>query len=157
MGIASYVLEWSGGTPVTLGGAVTRDTPTVDLAEGAHTWRVTACDASAQCTSSVWASFSVDLQAPTAPFLLAPSPEEVVWENPLYIFEWVPAYDAQHCVQYTVVIDDQEYAVSDSDSVRYLEEFLAYVEHTWFVRACDLAGNCTDSPSQVFTIQPYIK
>jgi hypothetical protein len=157
VGIASYVLEWSGGTPVTLGGAVTRYTPTANLAEGAHTWRVTACDASAQCTSSGWASFSVDLQAPTAPFLLAPSHEEVVWENPLYIFEWVPSYDDQHSVQYTVVIDDQEYAVPDADSVLYLEAFLDYVEHTWFVRACDLAGNCTDSPSQVFTIRPYIK
>ncbi|WP_240360912.1 S8 family serine peptidase [Pyxidicoccus caerfyrddinensis] len=157
VGIASYVLEWSGGTPVTLGGAVTRYTPTVNLAEGAHTWRVTACDASAQCTSSVWASFSVDLQAPTAPFLMAPSHEEVVWENPLYIFEWVPSYDDQHYVQYTVVIDDQEYAVTNSDSVLYLEAFLDYAEHTWFVRACDLAGNCADSPSQVFTIRPYIK
>ncbi|WP_232293590.1 hypothetical protein [Stigmatella aurantiaca] len=157
VGITAYVLEWSGGTPVTLAGTVTRYTPSTNLAEGTHSWRVSACDASAQCTSSGWASFSVDLQAPTAPFLMAPSPGEVVWENPLYIFEWVHSYDEQHYVQYTVVIDDQEHEVPDSNSRLYLEEFLDSVEHTWFVRACDLAGNCTDSPSQTFTIRPYIK
>ncbi|MCP3100186.1 S8 family serine peptidase [Myxococcus sp. K15C18031901] len=157
VGITAYVLEWSGGASVSLAGTVTRYTPTTDVAAGARSWRVTACDASAQCTSSGWASFVVDLEAPTAPFLMAPAPGEIMWENPLYIFEWIHSYDDQHYVQYTVVIDDRQYEVPDANSVLYLEEFLEFDEHTWFVRACDLAGNCTASPSQTFTIRPYIR
>ncbi|ABF88649.1 hypothetical protein MXAN_0505 [Myxococcus xanthus DK 1622] len=138
-----------GGAAITLGGSVTSHVLTADLSPGVHFVIVTACDRFDHCGSTPVRSFEVVGTQPTAPAPLAPTGSTYV-ATPRPEFSWAPATD-------DVGIDDQEYAISDSDSVLYLEELLDYVEHTWFVRACDLAGNCTDSPSQVFTIRPYIK
>lgn len=112
-----------GGTP---------DSPR--LADGPHTWWVTAYDDWNNSTATSSRTFIVDTRPPTAPQITGATPQAV---------RWTPSSDAGP-VTYQVSLDgtvvgatgDTSYASASADP---------YADHVWRVIAVDQAGNQTTS------------
>ena len=80
-GVVDYRLAVSGDALVLDVGIqhpTTSFLPTVDLNDGAYTWRVTARDAASNRAHSGTRTFMIDTTAPTPPVLVIPAPDEVL-------------------------------------------------------------------------------
>ncbi|HWM54492.1 MAG TPA: Ig-like domain-containing protein [Solirubrobacterales bacterium] len=123
-------------------------TPEDELAQGTHTWTVTAFDKAGN-SSIDKSQFIVD-SIPPDPFVLkSPAKGALVGAQPQ--FAWGPAVDSGSGIShYTVVIDGKEFQVKKATFTPEFE-FKAG-PHEWHVIAFDNAGNSRDSESRSFTV-----
>jgi len=116
---------------------VTMTTYPTTLPAGPHTWQVRACN-TAGCSdyTAAWA-FDI-LDAPVAPVLLAP-PDGTVTTTQAIEFTWQPSSTGGLPDGYNVDVDGTVY----TETTTNLSLTLGFGDHTWSVRACNVAG-CSD-------------
>lgn len=127
-------------------------TPSEDLADGGHSWSVTAIDLAGNERQTETRSFAVDT-VPPQPFALL-KPQDNALSGPLPELSWKEADDAFAGLDhYEVFLDGDEIGQTSKGIESFTPgENLAHGTHTWFVSAVDKAGNRRDSNSRTFHI-----
>jgi hypothetical protein len=132
--------------------SLTRHAPTVDLAQGAHTWSISACDRAGNCSNSVVPTFTVDTEPPAAFSLTAPA-DQAVLTTPRPTFTWQAATDTSGVTRYELLVDGVRLAVLPGGTTSHTATAdLAPGNHTVMVLACDRFEQCRATPTRGFAL-----
>ncbi len=149
--VASQSVVIDGGPAIGVGAAATSFTPSSNLNEGLHTWKVTAVDNADNTIESAEGTFSVDVTDPTAPVLQSPQQGSTT-NDPTPEFQWQAATDlgGSGVDSQSIVIDGVSTAIPANATTFQQPSNLPLSEgvHTWKVTAVDNAGNTSESVLQ---------
>ena len=127
--------------------------PTSALADGAHTWKVTAVDdVGNETASSSTRTITVDTTPPGALELQAPADGDRVTTGSPEL-SWAAASGAD---SYALMIDDQTVTTGLHDTKATPPSLLPDGAHTWKVIARDAAGHTTASATRGFTVDTKV-
>jgi hypothetical protein len=151
-GIASYGVKIDGQPAGTTQPSETSFTPATALADGTHTWQVTATNGAGLDRPSETRSFGVDTTAPSAPDLQAPT-DGGTSSSARPAFTWSQSTDEGGAIAgYDVEIDGATTRVAGGAGSFTPSADLADGPHSWRVVAVDTAGNRTASPLRHVTV-----
>ncbi len=125
--------------------AATGTSHTLELADGAHTWSVTATDAAGNAATAAGSTLTLDATAPALSALKTET--KALGEGKTQVvFSWA-SDDA--AASYTLTVDGKDYAATGTSHT--LE--LADGAHTWSITATDAAGNAASTNGSGFTLE----
>lgn len=150
-GVAGYRLIVDGAQVAQVGPGVSQATVGSPLAEGAHTWSVSAVDATGNLRGTAARTLLVDRTAPSVPAPAAPGDAAAV-AGPEVTLSWSPATDGVSGVAAYRVLVDGATSGSTDPAVRSLRVRPGAGRHTWQVVAVDGAGNESPSVARGFTV-----
>ena len=150
-GVAGYRLMVDGAIAASVSAATTSAVPDAPLADGVHTWTVTARDAIGNVRSAAARTLVIDRRAPTAPGLSAPADRAAV-AGPTVPLSWGASSDPGTGVAGYRVIVDGVAVVTTAAAERHAVVTLPLGAHTWQVVASDAVGNVSAGHARVVTV-----
>lgn len=150
-GVAGYRLVVDGATAADVPAGTTSAVPGASLAEGSHTWTVTARDAIGNVRAAAARTLVIDRTAPTPPGLSAPADRAAV-AGPAVSLSWGASIDAGTGVAGYRVIVDGVGVVNTAAAERHALVTLPLGAHTWQVVARDAVGNTSAAQARVVTV-----
>ncbi len=136
---ASYRLMVDGTVYDVVGSSLT-----LELADGTHSWSVTATDAAGNVAVAEGAALSLDTTAP-ALTLSEPEMQKLAEGETLVTFRW-SSDDA--AASYTLTVDGVDYEVVGSSHSLKLTDGT----HSWSVAAVDAAGNVAEAEGAALSV-----
>jgi hypothetical protein len=134
-------------------GTETSWTPPAALANGPHTWSITAYDSLGNTTSTAPVSFGIDVNPPAAFAVLTPTAGETV--RGFVDVSWTASSDGESGLSaasaYEVWVDGVRKATLGSAVTSTTISGITNGAHTLYVRALDAVGNATSTASVTFT------
>ncbi|HEX2087114.1 MAG TPA: Ig-like domain-containing protein [Solirubrobacteraceae bacterium] len=148
-GLVGYDVAIDGGAPSRVAAGTTSFAPASDLAQGGHTWQVTAVDRAGNTRDAPERDFVVDTVPPSAPALSSPDDAAAVGTARPEL-TWTAATDAGTGVAgYEVWIDDALAGTTGAGATSFTPPAdLSEGPHAWRVVARDGSGNTTSSATR---------